>query len=192
MLRSGRSFNNVAVGKNNFHTENHIVDFAVFCGYNADTSVSQKSTDCRTGKRRRIMHCSLASFVCHPLQVFVDCTCAALYVHRFFIDVVYFVHSLCIENNTAANRNSAALRTAAAAPGCYGDFIVICDFQYFGNFFCVFGRYNHISLGHSLSPVSPHSGKPVVVYTVSDFVNFSCRTVFFSDCVLKLGGNHIK
>ena len=117
----------------------------------------------------------------------VNGTGAALYVHSLGVNLVNFIHALGIQQNAAANRQSAALRAAAGTPNRYGNFVVVCNFNNLRNLFGIFRAYNIIGLRHHAAAVCPHSGKPVVVYTVRNLVNFLNRTVFLTYGVFKLG-----
>ena len=192
VLGSGRSLDDITVWKNNLHLEYHVVDLTVLGRRNADTSVSEESADCGAGNGRRIVHCSITLFISSPLNVLVDSTCAALYVHALLVYVIDLVHSLCVKNDTSANGNSTTLSSAACAPCGNGDLVIVSYLEDGRNFFCILGSNNEITLGHAETSVCPHSGEPEIVNAVGDLVNGSCRTVFSSDCILKLGCNHIK
>ena len=157
MLWRRRCFDNIAVRKHNLHPEHHIVDFPVLCGGHSDASVCKEPTHGRTCERGRIVHRCISSFVCRPLDVLVYSARTAFYVHALFVYVINFIHSLCVENNSSANGNGAALCSAARAPCCNGDFIVVCNFNNCGNLFCVLWRNNKIALRHAKTTVCPHS-----------------------------------
>ena len=76
------------------------------------------------------MHGSISDFICSPLNVLINSTGAALYVKSICVYIINLIHSLGIKKNTAGNRNSAALCTAAATPGGNRYFIVVGDLQY--------------------------------------------------------------
>ena len=130
------------------------------------------------------MHGSIAFFICSPFNMLINSTGTAFYVHTLFIYIIDFVHSLCIKNNTAANRNSTTLSTTTGAPCGNRNFVIIGNFKNCRNFLCILRSNNEVTLRHSEASVCPHSGKPEIVNTVGKFVNSSCRTILSAYCIL--------
>lgn len=136
------------------------------------------------------MHGSLSHFIGRPFDVFVNGTGTAFNVHGFGVDFVNLIHPLGIQHNSAAYRDGTALGSATAAPGCYRDFIIVGDFQHLGGFLSILRGNYKIRFRHHAAAVGPHPGKPVVVHTVSQFIDWFGGTVFGSDRVFQLGQNH--
>ena len=190
VLGSGRGIDNITVGKNDLHLQNHIVDLTVLGRANADTAVSQEAAHGRAGQAGGIVHGCLTDLVGRPLDVLVDRTRAALDVHTVGVDLEDLVHSLGIQNDTAAHGDSAALRTAAGTPGGNGDLVVVGDLDNLGDLRRILGADDEVSLGHAAATVCPHTGQPVIVHAVRHFVNGARRAILLSHCILKLGEDH--
>ena len=186
MLGRGRGIYDIAVRKHDFHLKHHVVDLAVLGADYAYTAMSQKSSHCRTGQRAGIVHSGIALFVCGPLDVLVYCARSALYIHAFRIDLIDLVHALGIDDNAAGNGNRSALSAAASAPCGNGYLIVVGDFQHLAGFLRIKRTNHHVSLGHALAAVRPHTRQPEIIHAVRDLVNLAHRTVFPADRILKL------
>ena len=190
MLGCRRGVDDITVGKYYFHLQYHVIDLTVLGRHYTDSSVCQESSHGRTCQRRRIMHGSLAYFVGSPFDMLINRTGAALYVHTFCIYFINLIHSLGVQNNTAAYGDRAALGTAATAPGGNGNLVVICNLQYLGGFLCILRSYYNVCLRHSASSVGPHTGQPVVIYAVGYFINLLNGTIFHAYCIFQLGEDH--
>ena len=84
------------------------------------------------------------------------------------------------------------LAAGTAAPGGYGNLVVVRDLKDLGNLLCVLGGYDYVCLGHTESAVCPHTGQPEVVNAVGQLVYLAGRAVLSAYRILKLGKNLCK
>ena len=130
MLGNGQSVYNVAVGKRHLDRETLIVDLAVFGGKDADAVVCQRAANGAAGKAAGQMHDREALLVCVPFEGLEYHTCFAGDGAGLGVDIKQLIHALDIKDYAACHRQSAALRTASAAPCLDGELVVVRYLEY--------------------------------------------------------------
>ena len=159
-----------AGGGHDFQTHDHIFDFAVFGGQYPGTAVGKEAADGGTRDARGQVHGRKTFFIACPFQMFGIDTRLAGHGQRFRIHTVKLIHALHIHNNTAVDRQGAALRTGAAAPGGDRDLVLIGDFHDARNFFGGRRIADKIGFGSFHPAIVPHFRDPIVVHRVTEAV----------------------
>ena len=130
MLGNGQSIYDIAVGKRYLDRKALIIDLAVFGGKNADAVVRQSAANGAAGKAAGQMHNREALLVCVPFESLEYHTRFAGDGSGLGVDIQQLVHALDIEDYAACHGQSAALRTASAAPCLDGELVVVCYLEY--------------------------------------------------------------